>query len=83
MDTTLAMIPPAATLSRPLHQDYVQCMACEHWCAIPPGNSQGVAAPLAHLLRAAMDAGQVSAELYTGAWTDVGTPERLAELNLD
>jgi MurNAc alpha-1-phosphate uridylyltransferase len=28
-----------------------------------------------------MDAGRVSAELYTGAWTDVGTPERLAELN--
>jgi len=23
----------------------------------------------------------VSAELYTGAWTDVGTPQRLAELN--
>jgi MurNAc alpha-1-phosphate uridylyltransferase len=28
-----------------------------------------------------MDRGQVSAEVYTGAWTDVGTPERLAELN--
>jgi len=51
------------------------------WCAIPPGNPHGVVAPLAPLLRAAMDAGQVSAELYTGAWTDVGTPERLAELN--
>jgi N-acetyl-alpha-D-muramate 1-phosphate uridylyltransferase len=51
------------------------------WCAILPGNPQGTAAPLAPLLRAAMDAGQVSAELYAGAWTDVGTPERLAELN--
>ena len=51
------------------------------WCAIPAGNPQGLAAPLAPLLRAAMDAGQVSAELYTGPWTDVGTPERLAELN--
>ena len=51
------------------------------WCAILPGNPQGTAAPLAPLLRAAMDAGQVSAELYTGAWTDVGTPQRLAELN--
>ena len=51
------------------------------WCAIPSGNPQGTVAPLAPLLRAAMDAGQVSAELYTGAWTDVGTPERLAELN--
>jgi len=28
-----------------------------------------------------MDRGQVSGEAYTGAWTDVGTPERLAELN--
>ena len=51
------------------------------WCDIPCGNPQGTVAPLAPLLRAAMDAGQVSAELYTGAWTDVGTPERLAELN--
>ena len=28
-----------------------------------------------------MDQGLVSASLYTGAWTDVGTPERLNELN--
>jgi NDP-sugar pyrophosphorylase family protein len=28
-----------------------------------------------------MAAGQVSAELYTGEWMDVGTPERLAGLN--
>lgn len=51
------------------------------WCPIVPGNPQGTAAPLAPLLRAAMDEALVSAELYTGAWTDVGTPERLAELN--
>ncbi len=51
------------------------------WCGIPPGNPTGVKAPLAPLLRAAMDAGQVSASSYTGAWTDVGTPGRLAELN--
>jgi MurNAc alpha-1-phosphate uridylyltransferase len=51
------------------------------WCETIPGNPQGTAAPLAPLLRAAMDANLVSAELYTGAWTDVGTPERLAELN--
>ena len=30
---------------------------------------------------AAMDDGLVSASLYSGAWTDVGTPGRLAELN--
>lgn len=52
------------------------------WCDILPGNPQGTAAALAPLLRAAMDAGQVSAELYSGRWTDVGTPERLEELNL-
>lgn len=51
------------------------------YCSIPPGNPQGVKAKLAPILRAAMDDGQVTAELYTGEWTDVGTPERLAELN--
>jgi MurNAc alpha-1-phosphate uridylyltransferase len=50
-------------------------------CDIVPGNPQGTAAPLAPLLRAAMDQGLVSATLYTGPWTDVGTPERLAQLN--
>ncbi len=50
-------------------------------CDIAPGNPGGVKAPLAPLLRAAMDRGLVSAELYTGPWTDVGTPERLAQLN--
>jgi MurNAc alpha-1-phosphate uridylyltransferase len=53
------------------------------WCGIPAGNPAGVKAPLAPLLRAAMDAGQVSAALYTGPWTDVGTPERLQQLNSD
>ena len=51
------------------------------WCDIPAGNPGGVAAPLAPLLRRAMDAGRVSAEIYRGRWTDVGTPERLAQLN--
>lgn len=51
------------------------------WFDIPVGNPQGRAEPLAPLLRRAMDAGRVSAELYTGRWIDVGTPERLAELN--
>jgi len=51
------------------------------WCGIAPGNPQGVKAPLAPLLRAAMDQGRVSASLYTGLWADVGTPERLHALN--
>jgi N-acetyl-alpha-D-muramate 1-phosphate uridylyltransferase len=51
------------------------------YCEIAPGNPQGQAAPLAVLLRQAMDAGRCGATLYTGRWTDVGTPERLAALN--
>ena len=51
------------------------------WCDLPVGNPEGISSPLAPLLRRAMDAGRVSAELYAGRWTDVGTPERLAALN--
>jgi MurNAc alpha-1-phosphate uridylyltransferase len=36
---------------------------------------------LAPLLRAAMRAGAVTGEHFTGEWADVGTPERLARLN--
>jgi MurNAc alpha-1-phosphate uridylyltransferase len=49
--------------------------------SLPAGNPQGLKVALAPLLRAAMERGQVSAELYHGPWTDVGTPERLAQLN--
>jgi len=38
--------------------------------------------PLAPLLRAAADAGGLRGEIYRGPWDDVGTPERLAALNL-
>ena len=48
---------------------------------LPEGNPQGKVSALAPLLRAAMDRGLVGASLYTGAWADVGTPERLRELN--
>jgi MurNAc alpha-1-phosphate uridylyltransferase len=37
---------------------------------------------LAPLLRAAMRAGAVTGEHFRGTWTDVGTPERLAQLNV-
>lgn len=49
--------------------------------SLPAGNPEGLKAPLAPLLRAAMDNQQVTAELYAGAWTDVGTPDRLVQLN--
>jgi len=48
---------------------------------IPAGNPDGLKVPLAPLLRAAMDRGEVSAELYSGTWVDVGTPQRLQELD--
>ncbi len=60
---------------------YRSALFAPPYCSIPPGNPQGTKAPLAPLLRAAMDQGLVSAELYEGAWTDVGTPERLQWLN--
>ena len=50
-------------------------------CSIPAGNPQGIKIALAPLLRAGMDVGLVTASLYSGEWTDVGTPERLAQLN--
>ena len=37
--------------------------------------------PLAPLLRSAADAGRLSGRIYEGFWRDVGTPERLSELN--
>ena len=51
------------------------------YCDIPAGNARGVKAALGPLLRKAIAAQQVSGELYTGEWTDVGTPERLAQIN--
>ena len=44
---------------------------------IPRGGS----APLAPLLRAQIVLGKVSGEHHRGMWMDVGTPERLAELD--
>jgi MurNAc alpha-1-phosphate uridylyltransferase len=37
--------------------------------------------PLAPMLRAAADAGQLAGSVYAGTWEDVGTPERLAAVN--
>jgi N-acetyl-alpha-D-muramate 1-phosphate uridylyltransferase len=37
--------------------------------------------PLAPMLRTAAQAGRLAGSLYRGLWEDVGTPERLAELN--
>ncbi|EAR60872.1 nucleotidyltransferase family protein [Oceanospirillum sp. MED92] len=39
------------------------------------------AAPLAPLLRDAISQGGVSGEVYNGFWADIGTPQRLEEIN--
>jgi MurNAc alpha-1-phosphate uridylyltransferase len=49
--------------------------------ALFAGVARGEPARLAPLLRAAMDVGRVSGERYDGLWIDVGTPQRLADLN--
>ncbi len=41
----------------------------------------GSAAPLAPLLRATADQGRLGGVQFTGLWSDVGSPERLNELN--
>ena len=60
---------------------YRSALFAPPFCAVPPGNAGGIKAALAPILRAAMDAGRVSAEMYHGLWTDVGTPQRLLALN--
>jgi MurNAc alpha-1-phosphate uridylyltransferase len=49
--------------------------------SLPAGNPKGIKIPMLPLLLAAMDNEQLTAEIHTGPWTDVGTPERLAQLN--
>lgn len=49
--------------------------------AILDGVLPDAKAPLAPLLRREGDNHMLSGELYRGHWSDVGTPERLAELN--
>jgi MurNAc alpha-1-phosphate uridylyltransferase len=44
---------------------------------------RGQPAKLAPLLRAAMAERRVSGELHSGCWVDVGTPQRLAELDAE
>jgi N-acetyl-alpha-D-muramate 1-phosphate uridylyltransferase len=45
------------------------------------GVERGTKAKLAPLLTEAIRRGRVGGELHTGIWHDVGTPQRLAELN--
>lgn len=45
------------------------------------GIARGSSAPLAPLLRAQMARNKISGEHYSGRWVDVGTPQRLKELD--
>jgi MurNAc alpha-1-phosphate uridylyltransferase len=49
--------------------------------ALFASTAAGEKAPLAPLLRGAIDAGRVSGEHYAGRWVDVGTPARLNALD--
>ena len=49
--------------------------------ALFAGIERGAKAKLAPLLRSAMGRDKVSGELHAGRWMDIGTPERLAELD--
>ncbi len=49
--------------------------------ALFSGIARGSVAPLAPLLREQIAAGRVSGEHHHGLWVDVGTPQRLAELD--
>jgi MurNAc alpha-1-phosphate uridylyltransferase len=47
------------------------------------GIAPGTRIQLAAVLCGAIDAGAVSGEVHSGAWRDIGTPERLAALEAD
>ncbi len=47
------------------------------------GIERGARARLLPLLLTAMNAGKVSGELHTGRWEDVGTPQRLTQLDAE
>ena len=52
-------------------------------CELFTGLEAGKPAKLAPLLRTAMGENRVGGELHSGRWVDVGTPERLAELDVE
>jgi len=48
---------------------------------IVAGIAPGTKAGIAPLLRAACDAGRITGTRHTGVWHDIGTPQRLAEID--
>ena len=84
-DVRLALnLPADATQPRYTYSTiglYRAALFGQPWCDIPSGNPQGIKAALVHQLRAGMAQNKITAQIYTGRWTDVGTPERLVQLN--
>ena len=84
-DVGLALnLPADATQPRYTYSTiglYRAALFGQPWCDIPNGNPLGIKAALVHQLRAGMGHNKITAQIYTGRWTDVGTPERLEQLN--
>jgi len=74
-----AVVPPSQTAGRATALTFagIGIYQPSLFAPIPAG----LPAPLAPLLRAAIENKAVLGQHYTGHWTDVGTPERLARLN--
>jgi MurNAc alpha-1-phosphate uridylyltransferase len=70
---------PRAPGPLPLTFSGIACYRPELFAAIVPGHK----AALAPLLRAAMAEGRVTGEHFRGRWEDVGTPQRLADLDAE
>lgn len=70
-------LAPASPQQALLTFSGIGCYRAELFAGIPPNSK----APLAPLLRAAMAKNQVSGEYFSGRWEDVGTPQRLADLD--
>lgn len=72
---TAPLAPQAARLTF----SGIACYRPELFASVRPGDK----AALAPLLKAAMTEGRVSGEHFRGRWEDVGTPQRLAELDAE
>ncbi len=78
LDHGKVAIPPTHAVGR-LTFSGIGCYRPELFAGIAPGDK----ARLAPLLHKAMLAGQVTGEHYAGRWEDVGTPQRLADLDAE
>ncbi|MDP2834877.1 MAG: nucleotidyltransferase family protein [Pseudomonadota bacterium] len=76
-DSRVISHSPLATRHSRLTFSGIACYRPELFAGIAPMTK----AQLAPLLRAAMDKGQVTGEHFSGRWEDVGTPQRLADLD--